>query len=300
VGIGPTKTLAKLANHIAKTANRKSGSYAPELAGSVISGDGIQRVGSVFEATEVRDVWGIGPSISKRLNDAGVCSVADVLKLDLPTLRQQFSVALERTIRELRGISCVELDDAPPARQQIMCSRSFGAPVVELQELVQATTAHIGRVAEKLRAQRSLARQLQVFIRTARSANKTNSTLKRSRFLWRDRRRIPGTVEVRLGGLRKIYRPDYKYAKASVMAMDLRPCAIVQGELDIATGNDSFTRDSDRLMDTVDALNRRFGRGTVASGSARSNTAQRAWQMRQEHRTPCYTTEWSDIALVRA
>jgi len=250
VGIGPTKTLAKLANRIAKKAESKPGSYATEFAGvcdlSLMPSD---QLAEVFGATEVKAVWGIGPSIGKRLNDAGVCTVGDLVQLDLPSLRRQFSVALERTVRELRGVSCVELDDAPAARQQIMCSRSFGAPVVQLQELTQATTEHIGRVAEKLRAQHSLAGQLHVFIRTSPFRRQDEQYAQAITMpLPRPTAHTGELLSSGLAGLRKIYRSGYNYAKAGVMLMDLRPDTLVQGELNIGTATDSFTRDAGRLM----------------------------------------------------
>jgi len=298
VGIGSTKTLAKLANHIAKTAERKPGSYAREFARvcdlSVLSSD---RRDEVFGATEVKEVWGVGPRIGKRLNDAGVRTIGELVNLDLPSLRQQFSVTLERTVRELRGVSCLQLEDMPGARQQIMCSRFFGAPVLTLQELTQAITAHTGRVAEKLRAQQGLAGQLHVFIRTSpfRKQDKQYAqaiTIPTAR----PTAHTGELLNSSLAGLRKIYRPGYKYAKAGVMLMDLRPNTCVQGELDIG---DPLARDTGQLMGAVDALNRRFGRGTVTSGIARSSIAQQPWQMRHERCTPCYTTEWADLALAR-
>ena len=126
-------------------------------------------------------------------------TVADILKLDLPSLRRQFSVALERTVRELRGVSCVELEDAPAARQQIMCSRSFGAPVIQLQELTQAITEHTGRVAEKLRAQQSLAGQLHVSSVRAHSASKKTVRASDHDSSGASNRAYRRTAELRLG-----------------------------------------------------------------------------------------------------
>lgn len=137
VGLGPTKTLAKLANHIAKTAERKPGSYPTELAqvchlGAMTKAE-LERV---MAATEVGEVWGVGPRIGAQLVSAGVKTALDLVRLDPMTVRRRFSVVLEKTVRELQGTPCIALDDAPPPKQQIMCSRSFGRPITRGFDLV--------------------------------------------------------------------------------------------------------------------------------------------------------------------
>src|SRR5438034_4938223 len=130
VGFGPTKTLAKLANHVAKTADRKPGTYPAPLAQVCDFGAMSRReLDQVMQVTEVGDVWGVGRKTSARLNEGGIHTVLDLVSADVTTLRKQFSVMLEKTVLELRGTSCLDVDDAPAANQQIMCSRSFGPPV---------------------------------------------------------------------------------------------------------------------------------------------------------------------------
>ena len=168
VGFGPTKTLAKLANHVAKMADRKPGSYPGALARVCHVGamTDVERQ-AIFEATDVGNVWGIGRRMSARLNEGGIRSVAELLRADPTTLRRQFSVVLEKTLTELRGTVCLGLDDAPDARQQIMCSRSFGAPATELVGLVEVVSQFAARVAEKVRQQQAVAAAVQVFISTS-------------------------------------------------------------------------------------------------------------------------------------
>ena len=152
VGIGPTKTLAKLANHIAKSAKRKPGSYPARLAQVCNLGELAEEgLDELLAATDVGEVWGIGPRIGRQLSDAGVTTVQALRAFDLATLRQRFSVVLERTVLELRGTPCIELEDAPSAKRQIMCSRSFGAPVCTLEDLTEAISTFAARGAEKLR-----------------------------------------------------------------------------------------------------------------------------------------------------
>lgn len=127
VGFGATKTLAKLANHVGKTADRKPGSYPAHLA-QVCDFSRLQQteLEAIYAATEVGSVWGVGRRISAKLNDGGIHTVLDLLRANASTLRAQFSVTLEKTLLELRGTSCLEIDDAPAPRQQILVSRSFG------------------------------------------------------------------------------------------------------------------------------------------------------------------------------
>ena len=168
VGFGSTKTLAKLANHVAKMAYRKPGSYPAEWAqvchfGRMTS----QELEDVMQATAVGSVWGVGRKIGARLNAGGIRSVLDLVRADVASLRRQFSVGLEKTVLELRGTSCLAVDDAPAPNQQIMCSRSFGEPVTELSVLTEIVSQFASRVAEKARAQQSVAGAVQVFITTS-------------------------------------------------------------------------------------------------------------------------------------
>ncbi|MBW8833516.1 MAG: Y-family DNA polymerase, partial [Burkholderiales bacterium] len=158
VGFGPTKTLAKLANHVAKTAERKPGSYPQQLTQVCNVGTmTTQQRRWLFARTEASDVWGVGRRISARLQEAGIRTVLDLVDADVATLRKQFSVMLEKTVMELRGTSCLDLDDAPPANKQIMCSRSFGSAVTDVPSLTEAVSRFASRAAEKLRQQHSVA-----------------------------------------------------------------------------------------------------------------------------------------------
>ncbi|MFY9511121.1 MAG: Y-family DNA polymerase, partial [Rubrivivax sp.] len=168
VGFGATKTLAKLANHVAKTAERKPGSYAAELA-QVCNFDTLSRpaLEAVMAATDVGEVWGIGRKTRTRLHEGGIRSVRDLVQADVVALRRQFSVVVEKTVLELRGTACLAVDDAPDANQQLMCSRSFGTPVQELPTLIEVVSQFCSQVARKLREQGSVAGAVHVFITTS-------------------------------------------------------------------------------------------------------------------------------------
>ena len=302
IGIGRTKTLAKLANHIAKTAERKPGVYPGHLAQvcnlEVLSADERQRV---FEATEVGEVWGIGRRIGKQLTDGGIKTVQDLVRMDVATIRKGWSVVLERTVRELQGTPCIGLDDAPAPKKEIACTRSFGHAVTELSDLTQAVTEFASRASEKVRKQHSLASEVMVFIRT--SPFRKDPQYSRSIVvpLRRPTADTGAIVQATVLGLRAIYCQGFKYAKAGVMLLDLQPNCIAQGELDL--GDDEFledTADKARLMSALDAINKRYGRGTMKIASAGLDGDRRVWSMRQERRTPAYTTNWADIPIVRA
>jgi DNA polymerase V len=298
VGIGPTKTLAKLANHIAKTADRKPGSY-PESMATVCNLEVLTAsdLDAMLAATEVGEVWGVGRRIGQQLLDAGVNTVLDLARLSPSMVRSRWGVVLERTVRELQGQPCIGLEDAPPAKQQIACTRSFGHPITELPDLIEAISEFASRAAEKLRRQSSVAGQILVFAHTSpfrpgpRFSKSVVVPLRRptddSRLL----------VQSAVVGIRQIYQSGYRLSKAGVMLMDLSNETVEQCELGLEPID---TRDRSKLMMTMDALNSRFGRGTVHVGSAARQRAPSDWSMRQERLTPQYTTKWGDMPIARA
>ena len=305
VGLASTKTLAKLANHVAKMAERKPGSYPRELAQVCNFAElSAARLEAVMRDTEVGAVWGIGRKTSARLQEGGVRSVHDVMHADPVALRQQFSVVLERTLRELRGEACLGVDDAPAANQQIMCSRSFGDPVTSLAGLIESVSGFAARVAHKLRGQRSVAGAVQVFLST-------------SPFRKQDRQHSPSatlalkppTSDTRLlaaaatRALQAMFRPGYRYVKAGVIVVDLQPQERTADEPDLfgdATPQPAQRRDRPRLMSAMDALNQRFGHGAVEVASAARAPRHAATAGRQEQRSARYTTRLDEVITARA
>lgn len=298
VGIGPTKTLAKLANYIAKTAERKPGSYPAELAQVCdLSRLGKEQMHATFAATAVNEVWGVGPRISAQLIEGGINTVLDMVRMDPATARRGWSVMLERTVRELQGVSCKGFEDTPPAKQEIACTRSFGRPVTELFGLTEAVSEFASRAAEKLRKQNSHAGQVLCFIRT--SPFRPDAQYSRSMIvpLRRPTADTALIAQAAIMGLKAIYRPGFKYAKAGVMLLELQPDSQVQQELDL---DEQDGTDRSHLMTTMDRVNGRYGRGTVLLASAGLRGDKRSWAMKQERRTPQYTTRWDDMAVARA
>lgn len=206
VGIGPSKTLAKLANYATKK--------YPGTKGVVDLRDSIRRE-RLMKITPVEEVWGIGRQHTKSLNSDGIKTVWDLHQINLKAARQKYSVVLERTVSELRGISCLALEDAAPPKKQIICSRSFGSRITDVEGLREAVRMYAGRATEKLRGEGQSAGHLSVFIRTGgfnqNEPNYSNSAVTRLNPPTTDTRVISRHA-IRL--LDSIWREGYRYAKA--------------------------------------------------------------------------------------
>ena len=287
VGIGSTKTRAKLANHIAKKQPQHGGVFDLETRDVVAQS-------RLLEEIPVDEVWGIGRRIGESLQAMGITTAAALRDADRARIRQRFNVVIERVVRELQGVSCLDLEEVAPTKQQIMASRSFSRTVTAQCELREALLSYVARAAEKLRGQGSLAGAIQVFIRTnpfkpevAQYANSTSlhlplatdDTLTLGRFA--------------LACLDLLYRDGFAYHKAGVMLMDLVPCS--QRQASLFDDPEAIDRRS-RLNSTLDAVNRKFGRGALAVAGAGT---ERGWQMRREHLSPAYTTALEALPEVR-
>ena len=304
VGFGATKTLAKLANHVAKTADRKPGSYPRELAQVCSFGDlAPPQLEAVMAGTEAGAVWGIGPKTAERLQAMGIRTVLDLLRSDPTNLRRQFSVAVEKTVQELRGVSCMDVDDAPAANQQIMCSRSFGAPVTELPELIEVVSQFTSQVARKLREQDSVAAAVHVFITTspyrkADPQHAPSATLPLPRPTADTRELVRASVRA----LRGIYKPGFNYVKAGVMLVDLqqRREQTTEDLFGLEPEVEATAQGRASLMNAMDALNERFGRHAVTVGVTQRRSGHKSHASKQERRSPRYTTRLDEIATARA
>lgn len=288
VGIGPTKTLAKLANHCAKKA----------LAGT----DGVcdftvlseGELTALFDGIAVGEVWGVGRKLSASLEAMGIQNVRQLRDGDARTLRDRFSVVLERTVLELRGVSCISLEEVVPERQQIMCSRSFGTLIFSLAELEEAVASYTARAAKKLRDQDGLAGAVQVTVRT-NIFKPDVPQYQRAVTLPLPEASADSRVLTRwaLQILKRIYRPGYGYHKAGITLMEIVPRASQQ--LGLFGPKKETKVGDDRLMHTLDAINERYGRGSLRLAV---EGMEKPWQMRRERLSPRYTTEWAGLPRV--
>jgi DNA polymerase V len=293
VGLGPTKTLAKLANHIAKQAERNPGSYPAEMAQvcdlSRLSPTAFKEV---LIATDVGEVWGIGRRLADQLRECGIHNVHDLAQLDPALARKRWSVFMERIVRELHGQPCLEVEDIIEPKKQIACTRSFGQPVSQLADLEEVVATFGSRAAEKLRRQHSVTSQVLVFIRTSpfhKGSRFSQSAITSLACPSADTREI---VRAAISGLRSIYRPGFDLIKAGVILADISPASLSQPELDFGAAS---ATSSAPLMSAMDDLNRRFGRGTVRLGSVALPDTPRLWSARRERLSGRYTTRIDEI-----
>lgn len=310
IGIGPTKTLAKLANHIAKTAERKPDSYPEEYARICdLSAISLEERHYLLGLTEVGEVWGVGRRYAAQLKEYGIQTALDLSRMDPSVVRARWSVVLERTARELQGISCLQIEDVAPDKKEIACTRSFGQPVTQLSDLQEAISEFASRACEKLRRQHSHANKVLCFIRT--SPFRKEKQYSRSICIQLPEPCADTHTMIRSAteGLAMIYKAGYNYAKAGVILLELQPASRQQLSLDIGarSSKDLLPASAPEspihqpgLMTTLDSLNQRYGRGTLLLASTGLAGAKRAWSMKQERRTPQYTTRWADIPTVRA
>lgn len=283
IGMAPTKTLAKLANHAAKTFKSTRG---------VVDLTDPARQKRLLEITPVAEVWGVGRKLNGKLEGQGIRTALDLSCMSPKRIRQRYSVVLERTVRELNGESCLELEDVVQKRQQILCSRSFGEKLTAYHDLKQAVCEFAARAAAKLRSENQLARMVSVFIRTSpfdpSAPQYANSATGALAVPSSDTHKI---LELATRLYHGIFREGYPYAKAGVILADF--CAPDAVQMDLFHGDHGVER-GDSLMQAVDAINRK-GRGKVWFGGQRPD---KDWYMRRANLSPAYTTRWDSLPVV--
>ena len=288
VGIAPTKTLAKVANRLAKKGQAGQG--------PVCHWGEVAAPREALAALAVEDIWGIAARWGARLRQAGVATALALAEADPSWLRRLGGVVLERIGRELAGCSCLPLELVPPAKKQIMVSRSFGERLSLLTDLQGAVAAFAARAGVKLRRERLRAQAVTVFVQTSPFAdaepwyaNGVTLVLERPT---QDSGRL---VQCAQEGLTRIFRPGLRYQKAGVLLMDLTPAGAEQGLLFASQTPDSPA--TMRLMTCVDTLNREPARRVVCH--ARELVSTR-WQMRQQRKSVNRPTDWAHLPVVHA
>lgn len=283
IGAGHTKTQAKLANQTAKQ-------WFQACQGVLDVREPV-RLEKLLRRTRVSEVWGIGPRLTRGLQDIGILTAWELAQADPRLLRRRFSVMVERASRELRGEVCFPLDEGPAAHQTIAATQSFGRKLYGFDDLSGAVAAFTARAAAKLRRQRNRTTCLQLFIRTSPFA--TGMPYSASRVVAfptptdDSREMIAGAMTA----LRAIYRDGPAYAKAGVLLHHLEPVRYATGDL----FNTAHHGNSEKVMKALDVINARMGRGTVRV--AREQASQ-AWTMRREFMSRHYTTRWDQLLEV--
>ncbi|NWJ46763.1 MAG: Y-family DNA polymerase [Chloroflexi bacterium] len=283
VGVARTKTLAKLANERAKK--------DPWFEGVLdISEWGEEELDKLLAATEVEDIWGVGSQWATLLRHYGYCSAFDLKYAPERWVGKQLSVLAARTVLELRGVGCIPLELAVSPKKALVSSRSFGQAVESVGELKEAVSSYTARLGEKLRRQGSAASVLQVFVRTSpfrvdEPQYAGHITLP----LPQPTNYTPALTHYACIGLEKIYRAGYRYHKAGVLVTGLSQQGVQLSYFGEGVGQ---IEQQGRLMETVDSLNRRYGRNTLRLGSAGIG---QEWQMKRGRVSPPYTTSWEDL-----
>ena len=286
IGIGTTKTLAKLANRIAKKDPSAQGVYRLPTLES-------ERTGTLAD-TAVEDVWGIGRRWAKRLHEIGIRTALDLSRVPPIEIRRGFNVVAMRTALELRGTPCQEVEEVETPRKTLVRSRSFGTMVTRWEDMSEAIATHAVRAAEKLRGEGGHAGRISVFIQT----NRFREDLPQyGRSGSCELQPVTDVTPVILANAleigRRLWRPGFHYKKAGVMLCELA-FEEVQGTL---FDRRDEKRD-ERLMTTIDRINRSMGSETVHP-AATGFKDRRSWAMRQSFRSPRYTTQWTDIPRTR-
>jgi DNA polymerase V len=286
VGMGPTKTLAKLANFAAKK--------WPQTAGVLDLSD-LKRREKLMRIVSVNEVWGIGRQTSAKLNQLGIQTVWDLAQQAPQKLQQQFSIVVARTVMELNGIACLELEEIAPNKQQIVCSRSFSRRLTTLQALLPAMAEFASRATEKLRQQQSVTGCVTVFIRTSPFAEhephyQRAASLKLHQPS-QDSRIITGIVH---SLLKEIYRPGFSYQKCGVQLSHIQ-AQNAPGQIDLFDFVASELPAENRfLMQAVDQINQRFPKSIAIAATKIDQT----WKPRTERISQRYTTDWRELVTV--
>ena len=284
VGFGHSKTLAKLANHIAKK--------QPQYHGVCdLTAMTEPEINALMEKLPVSKVWGVGGKIEQKLNRLGVETVLRLKRADPKRIRDEFNVVLERTVMELNGEAWLQIEETFLEAKQVMSSRSFGQRISTLEELEEAVSYHVSNACKRLRQQNLFANTIMVFIQnsphdrdpyyapnyTIGLPSPTNNTIQlASTALW---------------ALKKIYKEGVYYQKAGVMLSQL----VAEGgqQLDIF-GFSGRSQTSKTLMATIDKINLKFPNHTIKLASEGTN---KSWAMRRELKSPNYTTDWNDLPV---
>lgn len=289
IGIGLTKLLAKIANRHAK--KNKT------LTGGVFDLASYWDPEGILADTPTDGLWGVGKNLAQRLKGMDITTALGFQQADPAAIRTSMGVVGERMLRELNGISCLELEEVPPDRKGVMASRSFGSPVETLEELEEALANHVARASEKIRRYGLLATRLEVFIKTNRF-RKDDPQYSRGIAITLDRP-TNGTGELMATArelLHRIYRPGYRYKKTGVQLVHLvDEDAYQPGLFDAPKAN---RIDLDKI---IDEINRRLGDPKnpvitrASQGTQRSGSGGKGGQMKAERHSPHYTTDWNQL-----
>lgn len=279
IGIGETKTKAKLANHVAKT--------VPHFNGVCDLRDP-ETCRQVYQDMDIEEVWGIGGATADKLYAIGIRTIAQLVDIDIRQARGMLTVVGARTVNELRGVSCLPLSLVIPDRKGLAVTRTFGRPVTDWHEMAEAISTYATRAAEKLREQGMIAGAMQVFMQTNRFFGQWYNNA--SNFDIEPTNDTRALVADALRGARPLWRQKLNFWKAGVVLSDLSRASEYRQTL-------FATRDkakSDQLMAAIDKVNQRYGRGALRLAVT---GVEKGWKAKSEWHSPRYTTHVDELMV---
>jgi len=284
IGIAGTKTLAKAANHFAKRVPGFRGCLWLQTP---------ERVKEALIRLPVEEIWGIGRQYGKFLKQNKIMTAEELRNADDKFIDKYLTSVGHKTVLELRGYSCIEMDEAPAKKKSILVSRSFSKQVTDLNELKEAVSSYLTRATEKLRRQRSVAGYLMVFLNTNRFKDGPQYNSSRATTLMPPTAYTPFMIKQAMELLEDLYLPGFEYKKAGVMLADI----ISEEDVPLSFMETNYLDDKRKdLMDVLDQINGKHGRDTLFFASS---GVQNDWQMKRARLSPQYTTRWSDLIKVK-
>lgn len=283
IGIAPTKTLAKVANHSAKKNPLHKGVYKMETP---------QKIAAALKELPVTEVWGIGSRSGKKLARSGIYTAQQLAAADDHWIQKQLSITGLRTALELRGHSCLPLEEAPPPKKSICCSRSFGRPISALEELHEAISTFTAKAAEKTRRQHSRASFLTIF--TVLHPFEQQKTYTTRIILPEPSNHTPTLISYAKSAIQYLFQPKNSYRKVGIILEGLVPEDNYQ--LDLFATHWQVSERQEQLMTTIDSINTRYGRGSLTFASEGVNPT---WQMQRNHCSNHFTTSWEELLTIR-
>ena len=283
IGVGSTKTLSKIANHLAK----KEADYEGIC---ILKGD--EKIEEALNRIEIGDVWGIGRRLSKFLRNYEVRTAKQFAFLDRRWIRKNMGVVGEKIQLELCGVSCLDLELLPSPKKSCCVSRSFSRPIEKIEELQESIANYGSRVAEKIREEGLIAQSMSIFVLT-NHFNKKEKQYSSSIKLQLDCPTSDSKLIVKraVEGIKRIYKEGYRYKKAGIILYELHSSSSVRGLLDYDKPR------TDSLMRSLDEINYRYGSATLRLAA---EGIRRSWHMRREKVSPCYTTSFDQLMIVKS
>ncbi len=282
IGIASTKTLSKIANHVAKKTLKANG---------VFIFDNQEQIDSVLKKVDINDVWGIGRKWSASLKRKGFISAYDLSQADEGWIKRKYSVVMQRTVQELNGKSCISIEDLP-AKQQLLVSRSFRERVTNFSHIRSLLAGYISRACEKLRFQGSVTQSISVFIRTSPFSEGEGYSNSMTISLNQYTADTSTLIKAGIYALERIFKDGYEYQKAGIMLFDIVPDHFQQLCL---FQTEKYNQNARKRMKLLDHINGKYGKQTLRFASE----SKKRWYMHQNHLSPGYTTKWNELLAVK-